>query len=79
MNTRSLFVKLFIIIFLLVASIGLPAQDPPPPPGGGHGMSGNQSPPGGGAPLGSGLYLLCALSGAYGAVMAIKRNKKNEL
>jgi hypothetical protein len=50
---------------LILFSTCLFAQAPPPPPGGGHGGTANQE--GGGAPIGSGMGILLALSAGYGS------------
>lgn len=62
------FIKISIISFVFSLVFLLPLgviADPPGMPGN-HGESGDQ-PPGGGAPIGSGIAMIIALSAAYGS------------
>ncbi|HNQ59338.1 MAG TPA: hypothetical protein PK028_00850 [Bacteroidales bacterium] len=71
--------RLMLFAAILVASLSVYSQpqNPPPPPAGGHGQSTNQS-RGGGAPLGTGIGIMLALGGAYGAkkVYDARKNSK---
>ena len=71
--------RLMLFAAILVASLSVYSQpqNPPPPPAGGHGQSTNQ-PSGGGAPLGTGIGIMLALGGAYGAkkVYDARKNSK---
>jgi hypothetical protein len=69
---RRIVYKTLMIVGLSLASTGLFA-DPPAMPGN-HGQGGDQI-PGGGAPVGTGIGLMIALSAAYGA---FKRNHSEE-
>jgi hypothetical protein len=64
---KKIFITLIFATVITLAGNALLAQGtPPPPPSGGHG-SGTNQPAGGGAPIGSGIGILLALGGAYGA------------
>lgn len=74
---RSLFVFIRIIFFLaLIVSVSPAMADPPFPPAQ-HGNSGNQ-PTDGGAPIGDGMFLLIALSAAYGTRKIYKSHHEEE-
>ncbi|MBN2638651.1 MAG: hypothetical protein JXR65_06145 [Bacteroidales bacterium] len=69
-NITLLFAALFIGIQ------NMHAQDVPPPPPD-HGASTDQD-PGGGAPIGSGLFILLGMAGAYGGMKGYKYFKKEK-
>ena len=53
---------ILLTVFAAIRSFALLAQAPPPPPGDAGGSGG---PVGGGAPIGSGIVLLLAMSAGY--------------
>ena len=64
---KYIFIKsitFIILIFGLLISIPIFADEPPPPAQ--HGLTGNIV-PGGGAPIGEGLFILSLLGAGYGA------------
>jgi hypothetical protein len=67
--------KAMMIVGLSLGSTGLFA-DPPAMPGN-HGQGGDQI-PGGGAPVGTGIGLMIALSAAYGAFRMKLENQQDE-
>jgi hypothetical protein len=72
---KKILITLILAAFITLAGNALLAQGtPPPPPSGGHG-SGTNQPAGGGAPIGSGIGILLALGGAYGARKVYKKYK----
>jgi hypothetical protein len=58
--------KRYMLTILLIACSVMAISQPgsPPPPPSGHGNNGNQG--GGFAPVGEGIFLLAAMSAAYG-------------
>ncbi len=72
MKKIAIILTLFLILTLGYNTM---AQVPPPPPPD-HGLDGNQN--GGTAPIGSGLFVLLGLAGAYG-VMKLRNKNKEEL
>lgn len=61
-NTLKFAATLMVVSLL---SINACAQNPPPPNSGGGPTSGNTAVGGGNAPIGTGLFLLLGLTGAY--------------
>ena len=74
---RSISVFIRIIFFLTFFVAVSPAIADPPFPPAQHGNGGNQ-PAGGGAPIGDGMFLLLALSAAYGTRKAYKSHHEEE-
>lgn len=72
---KRIIVTLTLFLFLSISFNAMAQQAPPPPPA--HGAIGNNN-TGGGAPIGSGLFVLLALSGVYGTIK-LKNLKKEEL
>jgi len=77
MKKYILRLMLFTSISVASLSVNSQPQDPPPPPADGHGQSTDQL-PGGGAPLGTGIGILLALGGAYGAKKVYDIRKKTK-
>ena len=73
---KKLIQILFLSLFLTLGIQQIQAQtaSPPPPPSG-TGASGNST-AGGGAPIGSGLFILLGLAGAYGAFKSYQIRKR---
>ncbi len=72
-NQRYLVILFAFILFFQIQ----PITAQPEPPGGGHGQTGNQV-PGGGAPVASGLTILLALSGIYGAKKILNQKEEED-
>ena len=71
---KKYILRLMVFTTILISSISSQSQDPPPPPAEGHGQETNQR--GGSAPLGTGIGILLALGGAYGAKKVYDIRKK---
>lgn len=71
---KSTIFKLIFLFFFIGIAIHSVTSAPPPPPAN-HGESGNQC--GEGAPIGSGLFILLGLAGAYGTKKLYIRSLTN--
>lgn len=73
--------KNIIATIMLISALGFGTQQicaqtqAAPPPPSGHGTSTDQV-AGGGAPIGSGLFILLGLAGAYGGIKIYQTRKK---
>jgi len=64
-----------LFVALMLGTQSIQAQVPPPPSD--HGTTTDQT-PGGGAPIGSGLFILLGMAGAYGGVKGWQYLKKEK-
>ena len=73
---KEIILKVWVLTFLLFVIVASAKSQPPPPPAT-HGLSSNQPSGGGsGAPIGDGMFLLIALSAAYGTKKAYTAKHK---
>lgn len=68
-NHKTALIFCLLMLFTILFTTHISAQDvppPPPPPSGGHG-SGGSLPPGGGSAIGEGMLILIALGAGFAA------------